>query len=165
MLFKNILQNGDVIGQFINKVSTTADVVRIAKLQGQIVAYVSNNASANFTILSRETLLAYIALTGSEANRVVLNGVVSETELQYVADSLGIQALSLTGAYNSTTLSRPLLATEITISGFVEGDLDPFLMQNPTFVAVLTLAVAATKVAKKRGYYNEVQTELASLKK
>lgn len=163
MVFKNVLQNGDVIGQFINKVGTTADVVRIAKLQGRIIAYVSNNASANFTILSKETLLSYIALTGTTANRVVLTGVVTQDELQYIGDAVAIQAFTLAGAYNSTTLSRPLLATEIDIKGLLEGDLDPLLMENPTFLAVLALAVAAKKVAIRKGYYAEVLKELGSV--
>lgn len=165
MLFTQILSNGDVIGSFINKVGTTNDVVRIAKVQGIIIAYVSNTATTNFVVIPRETLLSYIALTGTAPNRVVLNGIVSQAEITAnVGDITAVQALSLATAYNSTSNTRPALATEIVVSGLLEGDLDSALTNNVNYQVLMVNFLACKKVLDKYGKYPEVIQLLKSVK-
>lgn len=164
MLFTQILSNGDVIGSFVNKVGTTNDVVRIAKVQGIIIAYVSNTATANFVVIPRETLLGYIALTGTAPNRVVLNGIVSQAEITAnVGDITAVQALSLSTAYNSTSNTRNALSTEIVVSGLLEGDLDSTLTNNVNYQILLLSFLASKKILDKYGKYPEVVALLKSV--
>lgn len=161
MVFQRQLSNGDIIGQFINKVGTTNAVVRIARLQGLFVALISDNTSTtSFVLVSKEKLLEYIALTGTAANRVVLTGTISQDEIANLADNNALQGLTLAGAYTSGL--RPVTTSEITLTGLLEGD-ESILLENVSFNTLLILAKAQRQVIVRNGLQNELNSILKSI--
>lgn len=162
MVFQRQLSNGDIVGQFINKVGTTNAVVRIAKLQGLFVAFISDNTSTtSFVLVSKEKLLEYIALTGTAANRVVLSGTISQDEISNLADNNALQGLILAGAYTSGL--RPVTSTEITLSGYLEFDTNTLLTENVPFNTLLIVAKAQYNVLKENGLQKKVDAILNRL--
>ncbi len=163
MVFQRQLSNGDIIGQFINKVGTTNAVVRIAKLQGLFVALISDNTSTtSFVLVSKEKLLEYIALTGTAANRVVLTGTISQDEITNLADNNALQGFTLAGAY--TLGLRPVTSTEISLSGgYLEVDTNTILSENVPFNTLLVIAKAQYQVLKENGLQKKVDIVLNRL--